>query len=136
MIGPFKRQRARRKASRKLTPQHSAEVLRDFLLDSRIAEAQQMSTLLGLPEVTAQAAAHSEERAERIAHLTPIVAVFAGALASGVAHYYDTVDAFKEGMTPDELLAMQVWIGRVAMACTLGSLSQLQELDLLEVHDG
>lgn len=111
----------------------SSEVTRNFILDARIMEAQQLSTLLGLPEITEEALEQSEERSHRVAHLTPLVTYLAAALTTGVMAYYDTVSPWKDEMTEEEKLAMQTWITKVCVSCTLGALAQLDELDLIEV---
>jgi len=111
----------------------SSEVTRNFILDARIMEAQQLSTLLGLPEITEEALEQSEERSRRVAHLTPLVTYLAAALTTGVMAYYDTVSPWKDEMTEEEKLAMQTWITKVCVSCTLGALAQLDELDLIEV---
>lgn len=111
----------------------SSELTRDFILDSRLLEAQQLSALLGLPEITSEAVDQSEERSRRVSHLLPLVSYFASALTTGVMAYYDTVSPWKDELSEEEKIAMQIWISKVSVSCTLGSLSQLDALDLIEV---
>lgn len=111
----------------------SSELTRNFILDSRVMEAQQLSTLLGLPEITESSIAQSEERARKVAHLTPVVTYLAVALTTGVMAYYDTVSPFNSELTEEEKDAMQSWIAKVCVSCVMGTLAQLDDLDLIEV---
>lgn len=111
----------------------SSELTRNFILDSRIAEAQQLSTLLGLPEITEEAIEQSEQRSRKVSHLLPLVTYLAASLTTGVMSYYETVSPWKDSMTEDEKLAMQTWVTKVCVSCTLGALAQLDDLELIEV---
>lgn len=110
-----------------------SEITRNFILDARIVEAQQLSTLLGLPEITEEALEQSDVRSRRVAHLLPLVTLLAASLTTGVMSYYDTVSPLRNEMTEEEKLAMQSWITKVCVSCTLGALAQFTELDLIEV---
>ena len=133
MIKEFLAYRRSKKRIDKALKINSFEVTRNFILDSRISEAQQLSTLLGLPEVTEQAVAESEARSRKVAHLLPLITYLAAALTTGVMSYYDTVSPWKDELNDEEKLAMQSWVTRVCVSCTLGALSQLEELELIEV---
>lgn len=133
MIRQFLAYRKNRKRIEKVMQVGSLELTRNFILDSRILEAQQLSTLLGLPEITEDAVAESEVRSRKVAHLLPLVTYLAAALTTGVMQYYDTVSPWKDEMNEEEKLAMQTWITKVCVSCTLGALAQLDELDLIEV---
>lgn len=126
-----------RKAKRRLDRLNnlkSTEVLRDFLLDSRMYEAQQLSTLLGLPEITEDDTVASEERARRVAPFVPLIAYFASTLSTGVMEYYDTVSPWNSELTDDEKVAMETWIAKISMACVLGTLTQFEAMDLIRVN--
>ena len=110
-----------------------SELTRNFILDARIVEAQQLSTLLGLPEITEEALEESDQRSRRVAHLLPLVTILAASLTTGVMSYYDTVSPLRDEMTEEEKLAMQSWITKVCVSCTLGALAQFNDLDLIEV---
>jgi hypothetical protein len=133
MIREFLSYRKAKRRIDKATKLDSYEMTRNFILDSRIMEAQQLSTLLGLPEVTAEAVAESEKRANKVAHLLPLVTYLAAALTTGVMSYYDTVSPWPDELNDEEKLAMQAWVMKVCVSCTLGALSQLEELELIEV---
>lgn len=133
MIKQFLAYRKNKKRIERVMEIGSSQLTRNFLLDSRIAEAQQLSTLLGLPEITDDAIAESERRSRKVAHLLPLVTYLAASLTTGVMSYYDTVSPWKDSMTEEEKLAMQTWITKVCVSCTLGSLAQLDELELIEV---
>lgn len=133
VIRQFLAYRKNRKRIERVMKIGSSELTRNFILDSRVMEAQQLSTLLGLPEVTEEAIADSEERSRRVAHLLPLVTYLASTLTTGVMAYYDTVSPFRGELTEDEKLAMQTWVTKVCVSCTLGALAQLNELELIEV---
>jgi hypothetical protein len=133
MIRDYLTYRKSRKRAEKLMEVDSASITRDFILDSRLLEAQQLSTLLGTTEVTAESVAASDERSSQVAHFRPLVAYFAASLSTGVMAYYDTVSPFQDELTDEEKLAMETWVARVAASCTLGTLAQLHALDLIEV---
>ena len=133
MIKEFFEFRKAKKRIDKAMKINSYEMTRNFILDSRILEAQQLSTLLGLPEVTEEAVAESEVRSRKVAHLLPLVTYLAAALTTGVMSYYDTVSPWKDELNEEEKLAMQAWVTKVCVSCTLGALSQLEELELIEV---
>lgn len=133
VIRQFLTYRKNRKRIERVMKIGSSELTRNFILDSRVMEAQQLSTLLGLPEVTEEAILDSEERSRRVAHLLPLVTYLASTLTTGVMAYYDTVSPFRGELTEDEKLAMQTWVTKVCVSCTLGALAQLNELELIEV---
>lgn len=133
VIRQFLAYRKNRKRIERVMKIGSSELTRNFILDSRVMEAQQLSTLLGLPEITEEAIADSEDRSRRVAHLLPLVTYLASTLTTGVMAYYDTVSPFQGELTEEEKLAMQTWVTKVCVSCTLGALAQLNELELIEV---
>lgn len=133
MIRQFLAYRRNRKRIERVMQIGSSELTRNFILDSRIMEAQQVSTLLGLPEITEDAVLSSEQRARKVAHLLPLVTYLAATLSTGVMAYYDTVSPFQSELNEEEKLAMETWITKVCVSCTLGALSQLDDLELIEV---
>ncbi len=131
MIKDYIQFRKTKKKVERLSALDSSVIIRDFLLDSRLIEAQQLSMLLGLPEITESAVEASEARSRRIGHLLPLVTYFATSLSSGVMAYFDTVAG--QELSKDEQEAMAAWVAKVSISCTLGVLSQLEELDLIKV---
>lgn len=124
--------KAKRRVS-KLQTLDSGEITKDFLLDSRLLEAQQLSMLLGLPEITEDDVKASEDRSRRVSHLLPLVTYFAASLSTGVMEYYDTISPWKNELSAEERLTMEVWVSRVSVSCALGILAQFEELDLIKV---
>jgi len=133
VIKQFLRYRRNKRRLERAMHVNSLELTRNFILDCRILEAQQLSTLLGLPEIDDAALASSEERSRKIAHLVPVITYLAAALTTGVMEYYDTVSPFEADLTEEEKLAMQTWVTKVCVSCTVGSLAQLDYLELIEV---
>lgn len=133
MINDFLKYRRSKKRIERLMTIDSAEATKGFILDSRLLEAQQLGTLLGLPEITQEDMTASEQRSRTVSHLLPLVTYFASSLTAGVMAYYDTVSPHKGELTEEEQTYMQAWIARVSVSCTLGVLSQLAALDLIEV---
>lgn len=109
------------------------ETLRDFLLDSRFPAAQQLSALLGLPEVTEEAVVASNTRTERLKELMPLAGFFASALSTGVMEYYDTVAPWAAELSVEERRSFEVWVAQLNLSCTLGVLSQFEDLGLIKV---
>lgn len=133
MIKDYLKYKQAKKRVAALMKLNSSEVTRDFVLDSRLLEAQQLSALLGLPEITEEDVAASNERARRVSHLVPLVAFFASALSTGVMEYYDTVSPWKNDLTEEERVAMEAWVAKVGLSCTIGVLSQFESLELIKV---
>lgn len=109
-----------------------------FLLDSRIAESQQLGTLLGLPilseEDAAEEAAESQVRADRIAPMSPLIALFTSSMTTAVVEYLRTMT--DNELTDAESMAMQELLERVTLSATLGSISQLEDLGLVRYTYG
>lgn len=102
-----------------------------FLLDSGMAEAQQLSTLLGLPPLE-DAETETEASAERLhdlAPLAPMLAVFASVMSDSVVQYYLTMGDQK--MEQDEADYMADLFAKVTMATLRGSITQLHDLGLI-----
>lgn len=133
MIQEFLRYRASKKRVAKLMQANPNDLVKGFILDSRLLEAQQLSTLLGLSEVTEADIEASDNRSRRVSHLTSLVSFFAASLSNSVMSYYDTVSPFNNELSPEEKRLMEIWVAKVAVSCTLGVLAQLDELDLIEV---
>ena len=124
MIRDYLRYRANKKRVARLTRVEASDIIKGFILDSRLIEAQQLSTLLGLSEVTADDIRASDTRSRKVAHLMPLVTFFASSLSTGVMSYYDTISPFKNELSDEEKRLMEVWVAKVATSCALGVLSQ------------
>lgn len=133
MIREYLRWRKTRKRVERLVDVDPSTLTKEFILDSRLVEAQQLGTLLGLPEITEEDAAASEARSKKVSHLLPLVSFFAIYLSSGVMAYYDTVSPNRHELTEEEQALMRNWVATVSIGCVLGVLSQLEELELIRV---
>lgn len=133
VISDYFKFRKERKRVRKLMEMDSSTILRDFILDTRLLEAQQVSTLLGLPEITQEAIDKSKERGRRIDHLFPIIVFLAATFSTGVMNYYSVVNS--DLNSDEENRAIEAWVTKVSTSCMLGLLSQLEALDLIEVKE-
>jgi hypothetical protein len=111
----------------------SAAVSKWFLLDSRIVEAQQLSTLLGLSEITEADMADAHQRAVTTNHLAPLVSYFAVLLANSVMEYYDTISPYQDALTVEEKAVMEQWVAKVAASCAMGCITTFDRLELVEV---
>jgi hypothetical protein len=102
-----------------------------FLLDSGIEEAQQFSTLLGLPplENVEEEYEASTERLHDLAPLAPLLAIFSAVMSDSVTQYYLTMG--KEDLDPREAEYMTDLFSRVTMATLRGSITQLRDMGLI-----
>ena len=112
--------------------------LREFILDSQIQNAHELSVILGCGKISDELAEKEEEesdkRVERISHLIPLLFAHAHALAEGSIE-------FQKGNLPPELASLsdEMWIEsrklmeQIAMSALVGSISQLVDLGLLKL---
>jgi hypothetical protein len=133
VIRKYLKHRRTKKQMRMLLDLDTVAVSKWFLLDSRIVEAQQLGTLLGLSEITETELIEAHRRAVQTNHLAPLVSYFATLLTDSVMEYYETISPYKNVLSPDERAAMEQWIAKVAASCTMGCISTFDRLELLEV---
>lgn len=126
-----------RKAKRLFDFTDLSNRLRGFVLDTQLPDAHEISVLLGCSAISDEVAEREEEesdkRLERISHLVPLVYAHVHALIEGhVAHQRGTLeDADK---LPDEIWeANRQMIEKMSLATTLGILSQLIDLGVIEI---
>jgi hypothetical protein len=112
--------------------------LREFILDSQIQNAHELSVILGCGKISDELAEkeeeESEKRVERISHLIPLLFAHAHALAEGSVEY-------QRANLPPELkeLSDEMWIEsrkmmeQIAMSALVGSVSQLVDLGLVKL---
>ncbi|MFY9238037.1 MAG: hypothetical protein WAO78_04010 [Roseovarius sp.] len=110
------------------------EVVKDYLLDTQLAEKQQLATLLGLSEITSEDVENSEERVEQVDNAMPMVLFFSTHLATSVMEYYQTVSPWDAPIEDAERQRIEVWLIKILTANTMGILSQFVGLKLLEVR--
>lgn len=112
--------------------------LREFILDSQIQNAHELSVILGCGKISDELAEKEEEesdkRVSKISHLIPLLFAHAHALAEGSIE-------FQKNNLPTELksLSDEMWIEsrklmeQIAMSALVGSVSQLVDLGLLKL---
>lgn len=111
------------------------ETLQRFLLDSRIAESQQLGTLLGLPPMSEEQSVEeqdaSDERAERLAPVAPLICFYSSSLTDAVTEYMRTVTSGM-GLNEEAAAVIGELVYRVSLAAALGTVSQLEDLGLID----
>ena len=112
--------------------------LREFILDSQIQNAHELSVLLGCGRISEELAEREEEesdkRVEKISHLIPLLFAHAHALAEGSIEY-------QKANLPEELknLSDDMWqesrklMEQIAISALVGSVSQLVDLGLVKL---
>jgi hypothetical protein len=113
------------------------ERMRGFILDSQIPHGHEISELLGCSFISDEVAEREEEesdnRVEKIAYLIPLVYAYAHTLAEGLVIHQ------REMLPDDEDIPEEIWtqsnalFEKIAMATTLGALSQIVDMGLLEI---
>lgn len=108
-------------------------LMRNFLLDSRLAEAQQLSTIIGLPslddEDMEEEIAEAEYRCLKVAPVTPLLHFLTDTLAHAVIEYFYTVSDVE--VTDEEREAIGSLFGRVCLASSIAAVSQLEDLGII-----
>jgi hypothetical protein len=128
----------KKKAKKVWTINDVSAKLREFILDSQIQNAHELSVILGCGKISDELAEkeeeESEKRVERISHLIPLLFAHAHALAEGSIEY-------QKANLPEELkgLSSDMWIEsrklmeQIAMSALVGSVSQLVDLGLVKL---
>lgn len=114
------------------------DVIRRFLMDCRFAETQQLSTLIGLPPLDPdrilEEQADSDERLRRASFFTPFVAVTSGVLVEAVIEY---LNLMADTSVPEETIdSLTSLINRLVFANAVGTVTQLEDLGLIQYTDG
>lgn len=126
----FKRRRSARQPVTGYQILDTVKMLQRFLLDCRISESQQLSTLLGLPPMDADDALkeklQSDERIRRAMPLIPIVSILTSALTSSIVEYMSTMSG---GLfEAEESEAILDLFNRVALANAIGVVTTLEDI--------
>jgi hypothetical protein len=112
--------------------------IRGLILDSQIQHAHELSEILGCSvisdEVQEREEEESDKRIEKISYLVPLLFAQVHLLSEGAIEYQ------KENL-PDELedIPDEVWresrkmMEQVSLAALMGSVSQLVDMELLEI---
>lgn len=108
--------------------------LHRFLLDTGLAEYQQLGTLAGLSpmdeEEAAEERAESDARAIRLIPLLPLLSMYSSVLSTSTVEYLRTLSD-GEGLSDDEAERMMGMLSRLTMSALMGSVSQLEDLGLV-----
>jgi hypothetical protein len=128
----------KKKAKKAWTINDVSAKLREFILDSQIQNAHELSVLLGCGKISDELAEREEEesdkRVARINHLIPLLFAHAHALAEGSIEY-------QKSNLPEELksLSDEMWqesrklMEQIAISALVGSVSQLVDLGLVKL---
>jgi hypothetical protein len=128
----------KKKKSKVWTINDVSAKLREFILDSQVQNAHELSVILGCGKISDELAEREEEesdkRVERISHLIPLLYAHAHALAEGSIEYQ------KSNLPPElQSLSDEMWIEsrklmeQIAISALVGSVSQLVDLGLLKL---
>jgi hypothetical protein len=112
--------------------------LREFILDSQIQNAHELSVILGCPHISEDVMEREEEesdkRVDKISHLVPLLYAQAHALAEGSIEYQRSNLPESLKGVPDELWwESRKMMEQISLAVLVGSISQLVELGLVEL---
>lgn len=112
--------------------------MREFILDSQIQNAHELSVILGCPHISEEVMEREEEesdkRVDKISHLVPLLYAQAHALAEGTIEYQRSNLSDEMKGLPDELWwESKKTMEQLALAVLVGSVSQLVELGLIEI---
>ena len=141
----FKKKRSKKPKFSKITNVAQIKLhLREFLLDSQISNAIEVSEKMGCAPVSDEVLDHemdmSEARIERIHHLLPLLYGYSAVMAEAF------VDSLTENLPEDTTKELSQAVAKVAhgtvhvmedvMTSTLvGAVSQLVDLELLKLHE-
>lgn len=111
-------------------------MVRRFLLDVRLAESQQLTTLLGLSpldeEQEAEELSESDARARRVAHLVPIIDLLASVMAGSVIEYLRTISPSLEDIDDEGASQIADLMQKTCLSTAVGALSQLEDIGLVK----
>jgi hypothetical protein len=125
-----------------VTPVEIARRLRGFILDSQIHNAHEIAVILGCAvssdEVLEKEEEESDKRVQRISYLVPLLFAQSHALAEGAMEYQRTAleeEAEKEGIkiSNETWLESRRLMEQVAMSALIGAISQLVDMELLQI---
>lgn len=117
------------------------ERMRGFILDSQLPHGHGIAELLGCTYISDEVAEREEEesdkRLEKVAYLIPLVYAYAHSLAEGLVEHQKF--HAEEEMDEDSQIPDEIWVQsnalfeKVGMATTLGAISQMVDMGLLQV---
>jgi len=112
--------------------------IRGFILDSQMADAHDISVILGCGPISEEIAEKEEEesdkRLDKISHLMPMIYAHSQALAQGSIEYQRSNVPESLQSLPDELWwDSRKLLEQVSSAAIVGSISQLVDMGLLSI---
>lgn len=114
--------------------------VREFLLDSRLSDAIEVSTLLGVPPVSDEVAEmeqrQSDARYARVMYLAPLLHSYAHTMAAGVVSFL--MAQSDPEPTPEALEKWQTVVGLLEPACMatlIGGVTQMVDKRLLRTFE-
>jgi len=117
-----------------------SERLRGFILDSQINNAHEIAVILGCAisseEVMEKEEEESDKRVQRVSYLVPILYSQSHALAEGATEFQKVAASHLEDMPnlPEEIwIESRKLMEQVSLACSVGAISQLIDMGLLEI---
>jgi hypothetical protein len=126
------------KAQQTITMNDIAARLREFILDSQIQNAHELSLILGCPKISDEIAEREEEESEirvaKISHLIPLLYAHSHALAEGAVEFQRSNVSEELKKMPDEIWwESRKMMEQISLSVLVGSVSQLVELGLVEL---
>lgn len=112
--------------------------LRGFLLDSQMPEPHNLAEYIGCSPISNEVAEMEEEesdkRVDEIAMLTPLLYAFAHALAEASTEQ-NRISSPELKKLPDEVWThSRKLVEQIGLATLLGSISQLHDMGLIDIH--
>lgn len=104
-----------------------------FLMDTGMPEYQQLQTILGLgPLDDVEEESNSEERLYAVSPMQPLARLFCASLAVAAMEYLRSTSDGEAFLDDEELSGVVSLLHRVSYAATIGTITQLEDLGLIE----
>ena len=112
--------------------------LREFLFDSQIDNAKEISVLLGATpisdELMEREQDESDSRVKEISFLLPLLYAYSNLIAKGLIQYQkDTMPEIFKTLPPEALSGTHKMLQEASLSTLIGALSQLVNLGYVEV---
>lgn len=115
--------------------------LRGFIMDSQIQNGHELSVILGCSvisdELQEMEEQESDKRLDKISYLVPLLYAYAHTLAEGAVEYQRSNVSEELKGIPDEIWwESRKMMEQVSLSVLMGSISQLIDMDLLQIPKG